>query len=1075
MSICVFNLSLALFSCPFQTCQTVQAGSSCLIDCQLPGGQFPTLGNQTIKSVSQMILANVSFIPDDSFADLDIAELKIDGSNLHNISDNAFRKNKKIRRLLMSALKSPNVIADNSLKHLENSTKSLTLSNNRLDSESLNQHLKKFKFLRKMQYLNLRNNKLYRINSDLSDFANLDYLDLMNNSIFDLNITANLTNLQLSHNNMIELTRNMFNNMKFLTCLNLSSNLVEVLGTGVFADLKQLKELYLKDNRIQLIEPDWINPNNSLKMLDLSNNLIENFSIKNFINLKYLNLSRNKIKFISDIGPAIKLLSLDISGNLFESVPVELSQNSEVINLSRNRMKNLHFLKNMNCSNLKYLDVSHNLIESIFPQDFQGCKSLKNLNVSNNRIRIMEFPYLEKLTLLDVQSNHLVYLNRATLINLPNLEKFYASNNKILVLDSSSFNNNSRLIELHLNRNHLSKIPNISKLFRLEVLNLENQNGMLSELTNYAFEKEPSSRETSQCLLINLARNKISKFEDKIFCTRFQNVIDLKRATLILDSVDSMNKCILKQLSLVETVIYANNDQKCSMIQNRISNLDGHLNIGCDIKSLTTECFDQRYRCHYLSDFGKKNFTTWLSGDQHLYSFDNLYETCDLEGEHLCLALDELNIYCYFDNQNGTFQMTKIKVVYDTGSKNYVYTADKNSFSQGFNGIYDRLKKFQVELYIFPPDHRVILDRMKNIEISILKDKFYTLLVRTSQENFKKAKGILKIGCLNKSERGGAKFRLMGAKEKQNVFKIATNLGIDYRGEKFFADLNDEREILLTDYSKEFTEYLHNATTLAEISETSSLSGGVNLKIPVKLIEKLKCSKIRIENFNASLENLNENELEILNMLNQHWHNISYLNLLVTDLLAEECFLVSQDSRFIYLDEKKLKCFGIDGDLSKHFCLRVKKKFKNASTTETIETTEDSSISLNGQLLEATVKSALGNSRRSRRPNFMLQMANPAQSFEESSKMYLNEDLTTNYLTNSSTTEQSSLTFDLNTKLVSNGTSNLAKSSTKRERVVKNPIWTTYSSTSSYLCSASEKMKLSKFNLIVFILIILNR
>lgn len=1064
MSICVFNFTLALLSCPFQTCLTEKSVSSCSIACELSDGQFPSLENQTIKSISEMVLKNVSYIPDDSFKDLEITDLSIDGSNLENISENAFRNNKKIKRLLMSGLKSPNVIPDNSLKYLENSTKSLLFNNNHLNSDTLNQHFNKFKLLKSLQYLNLRNNRLYRIYLDLSNFSNLNYLDLVNNSIFDIKITGNFTNLELSHNNMIELKKNMFTGLKFLNCLNLSYNLVEALETGIFSDLKQLNQLYLKNNRIKFIELDWIHSNNSVKMLDLSNNYIEKFSIKNFQNLKYLNLSKNKINFISDIRPEIKLLSIDISDNLFESIPFELiysSQNIEFINLSRNKIKSLDFLRNANCSNLNYFDASHNLIELVFPQDFHKCTSLTSLILSSNRIRIMEFPYLEKLSLLDVQNNYLVYLNRATLINLPNLKKFYATNNKILVLDSSSFNNNSQLIELHLNRNYLAKIPNISKLFRLEFLNLENQNGMLSELNNFAFEKESSIKETSQFLAINIGKNNITKFENRIFCTRYQNVIDIKRITLIIDSIYFMNKCILKQLSLVETIIYANNDQECSLVQNKISKPDGHINIGCEIANLSSDCFDDRYRCHYLSDFGKKNFTSWLSGDMHLYSFESLYEACVLEKEILCFSLNELSIYCYFEQHGENYKMTKVRVVYASETKNYVYKADEKSFSRGFNDVYDRLKKFQVEFHFFPPNHRIILDKLKNIEISILRDKFYTILIRTTQENFKTATGILKTGCPNRFQIGEAKFRLIGANEKKNVFLIAKNLGLNYKSEKYFADLNDNREILLTTFRYNFTDYLKET---AEIQNMTAIPNGFqetnshqdfNLKIPISVIEKLNCTKIKIKKSNISLLSYDKNELMLLNDLNQNWKNVSNLKLLITENMEKECYLASQDNALLDLEENILKCFPIENDSREIFCLKSK-KHENISTTEKIDS------SVNYDLVETTPQSHLGNSRRSR-PNFILQMIKPGS--ENSTD--LNENITTNYPFLSFISDKINSTLDFTEK--SDSTTKLISKTSFvfRERIVKNPVLTTYSSTSVYYCSSTNKIKYSKISLIL--------
>lgn len=114
----------------------------------------------------------------------------------------------------------------------------------------------------------------------------------------------NLRKLILNYNDLEEIDMNSFDNLNDLEELDLSNNLLSVIPHKALGQLKGLKSLNLSNNTLSVkygMFPD------SLVVLDLSYNKLENFTLKSIIsleNLKYLYLNGNRIyRFRQHIFP----------------------------------------------------------------------------------------------------------------------------------------------------------------------------------------------------------------------------------------------------------------------------------------------------------------------------------------------------------------------------------------------------------------------------------------------------------------------------------------------------------------------------------------------------------------------------------------------------------------------------------------------------------------------------------------------------------------------------------------------------------------------------------------------------
>lgn len=113
-----------------------------------------------------------------------------------------------------------------------------------------------------------------------------------------------------------------------------------------------------------------------------------------------------------------------------------------------------------NLTELEFLILEENLLESIPPQAFVGLKKLKYLSLSGNRLT--EIPQtlvqdLPQLTLLDLSANRFRIVKKEAFVGFDNLEELFLNENRYeLALESGAFSHLQSLKTLGLNKNWFS-------------------------------------------------------------------------------------------------------------------------------------------------------------------------------------------------------------------------------------------------------------------------------------------------------------------------------------------------------------------------------------------------------------------------------------------------------------------------------------------------------------------------------------------------------------------------------------------------------------------------------------------
>ncbi|KAJ7979613.1 LRR receptor-like kinase family protein [Quillaja saponaria] len=317
----------------------------------------------------------------------------------------------------------------------------------------------------------------------IGKLTRLQYLDLSNNQITglpsDLWSLSSLKSLNLSFNHISGSPPNNIGNFGLLESFDLSSNNFSGEIPAAISSLLSLRILKLDHNRFEQGIPSGILNCQSLVSLDLSSNRLNGSLPDGFgaalPKLRTLNLAGNKIYGRdSDFSGLKSITSLNVSGNLFEgSVKGVLQELMEVIDLSKNQFQGhisqVQFNSSYNWSHLAYLDLSENQLSGEMFHNFNQAKNLKYLNLAHNKFTRREFPQIEMLSELE-------YLNMSETGLVDHIPIEISQLSKLNTIDLSG--------------NHLSgQIPLLS-IRNLQVLDVS-RNNLSGEIPLSILEKLP--------------------------------------------------------------------------------------------------------------------------------------------------------------------------------------------------------------------------------------------------------------------------------------------------------------------------------------------------------------------------------------------------------------------------------------------------------------------------------------------------------------------------------------------------------------------------------------------------------
>ncbi|XP_010655035.1 receptor like protein 21 isoform X1 [Vitis vinifera] len=336
---------------------------------------------------------------------------------------------------------------------------------------------------------------------ELASLRSLEALDLSYNNLESfqqvqdsksLSILKKLETLNLNQNKFRNTTMQQLNTFASLKSLSLQSNYLE--GFFPIQELHALENLVMLDLSLNHLtgmqDSKSLSIFKKLETLNLNDNMFKNTSLKQlniFTSLRNLSLQWNDVGAffpIQELCTLENLVMLDLSGNFligmqgFKSLPK--LKKLEILNLSYNQFNKTNIKHLSGFTSLKTLVVSSNNIEGFFPfEDFASLSNLEILDLSYNSlsgiipssIRLMS--HLKSLYL--VENNLNGSLQNQGFCQLNKLQQLDLSYNLFQGILPPCFNNLTSLRLLDLSYNQLSGnvspslLPNLTSL---EYINL---------------------------------------------------------------------------------------------------------------------------------------------------------------------------------------------------------------------------------------------------------------------------------------------------------------------------------------------------------------------------------------------------------------------------------------------------------------------------------------------------------------------------------------------------------------------------------------------------------------------------
>ena len=263
-----------------------------------------------------------------------------------------------------------------------------------------------------------------------------------------------------------------------------------------------------------------------------------------------LNLSRNlKLDIPKDfIQSCTQLREIKYTSNEAWRLPASLSLASKLtmLDISNNSLEQLEHTEMWRLKNLISLKLSNNKLPSV-PPYFADYHALRSLNLSSNSLT--EFPavVLKLTTLKDVDVSFNSISTLGDLSSLVNLERLWATNNKLSGSLDESFGELSNLKEMDARFNAIANIDVISKLPKLELLMLGHNSvsqfeGSFQSLRVLFLNHNPVTNfdlnaPVPSLAVLNLASAKLSRLPD----TLFPKMLNLTKLTISKNHFHSLS------------------------------------------------------------------------------------------------------------------------------------------------------------------------------------------------------------------------------------------------------------------------------------------------------------------------------------------------------------------------------------------------------------------------------------------------------------------------------------------------------------------------------------------------------
>lgn len=373
-----------------------------------------------------------------------------------------------------------------------------------------------------------------------------------------------------------------------------------------FKGLNELEELVLTDNNIRSLPADLFCPMHSLKNLNLTRNRIKDISQIGFSTSSLSGSSYTTKNYDFIENPNLKkscnsgLQILDLSNNNLINIPnncMSALNSLVILHLDNNDIAFLDDNSLNGLNKLVFLNMSNNQLVALPPELFHSTRELKELYFGNNNLTVLApglFEKLKQLEVLDLSHNELPseWVNRDTFVGLVRLIILKLNNNKISKIDKLMFRELYNLQSVNLEHN---KIVQIAQNAFADLKNLHEL------LLSHNQLKTIDSKNFADLFVLNqliLESNQIKTIHPNAF-DNLTNLNDLSLNDNLLDTVPNA----IRKLRYLKSLDLGKN--KISVIDNNsfqgLEEMMGLRLTDNQIKSITKDAFAPMKQLHVLN------------------------------------------------------------------------------------------------------------------------------------------------------------------------------------------------------------------------------------------------------------------------------------------------------------------------------------------------------------------------------------------------------------------------------------------------------------------------------------------
>ncbi|NXR47392.1 LRC23 protein, partial [Hippolais icterina] len=186
--------------------------------------------------------------------------------------------------------------------------------------------------------------------------------------------------------------------------------------------------------------------------------------LERFIHLRYVDLSKNKLKDLAPLSSLTQLLWLKVDGNRLTSASMQELPYLQVISFDRNQIMDLEGIAHPLLTNLS---LKENKIQTVLGLNQNQLFSLQVLELRGNQIKTTAGLSISKLKKLYMPKNAICSLEG--LEEFEQLETLHLRDNKLEALDG--FSDNMKCLQyLNLRNNGIKSFQEVEKLQVLPML-----------------------------------------------------------------------------------------------------------------------------------------------------------------------------------------------------------------------------------------------------------------------------------------------------------------------------------------------------------------------------------------------------------------------------------------------------------------------------------------------------------------------------------------------------------------------------------------------------------------------------